>query len=1002
MGFERAGMECVWQVENDKYCQEVLAEHWKGVKRFSDVREVGKHNLQPVDLICGGFPCFPSGTLILTDKGYVPIEDVTRGTMVFTHRGRLMPVISTMKRDNADIISLSGRGNNKIRTTKEHPFYCREYGYKYENRVKHINLTEPSWEAAENMLDKYWASPTAFTKTNIPKFEYEHINEIQPCEINENFFWFVGLWLGDGWIRRHKRYGRDTDRTNDQVYICANFGQSDYIESRLEEIGFHTTIIKDRTANKIIISNKALARWLSDNFGEGACNKSLPYWMLGIGANYRQALLDGYIYADGEKKTNKMRATTVSKKLAHSMKLLGQSLGYSVSVLGYDVAKNTTIEGRIVNQRYSYGVYLYSHHRKTHVIDNITYGKVRRVEFENKKETVYNISVESDESYVADGLIVHNCQDLSVAGKRAGFDGERSSLWFEFERIIDELRPQWVVIENVPGLLSSKKGADLEQMLASLNNLGYYIDVNILDSQNFGVPQRRRRIFLVCQKIDTILNSKTILSVTIILQCLIEILLTILVEAKGLSTIGLPNSDLQRKYSVDGLIRKMNLFGITNKEVWNGLLTHLIDMLPLFPKEQKNLELVLEELHKNECKVMDMSQSENNTIIEDMKFLNMLELWNSIWDESYATKSVSTISTALKQTTELKIYTCAKIALAISSFILLSKQLCQNFSILESFASTMKGAYTNYARQTSSQIFTEHRYVLLYGNIISQSIRMDRNESVGSLGNTSCGQVLFESEGLRGDIEEGKKEGKDIASTITRRIGGNGSGWPRWDEDKHLIAVSALQARDYKGVGNQYVQEGKVIATLRSGGCGGVPSSRGEHLVVSTLRGFGHGGQHNDTNAVMTYWDGGQVSDTLDSSMLMKGQMMPEKRRMPAVMVANWQSGGGKMDDTISPSLSAGAEHNAQFVWQMNHADEVYRDCGEIFPTLQNRMGTGGNNVPLIGVRRLTPTECERLQGFPDGWTASQSDTQRYKQMGNAVTVNVIEWIGKRIVNENL
>ena len=52
-------------------------------------------------------------------------------------------------------------------------------------------------------------------------------------------------------------------------------------------------------------------------------------------------------------------------------------------------------------------------------------------------------------------------------------------------------------------------------------------------------------------------------------------------------------------------------------------------------------------------------------------------------------------------------------------------------------------------------------------------------------------------------------------------------------------------------------------------------------------------------------------------------------------------------------------------------------------------------------VRRLTPTECERLQGFPDGWTESQSDTQRYKQMGNAVTVNVAEWIGKRIAEVN-
>src|SRR3990167_5596480 len=52
------------------------------------------------------------------------------------------------------------------------------------------------------------------------------------------------------------------------------------------------------------------------------------------------------------------------------------------------------------------------------------------------------------------------CQDLSVAGKRAGLAGERSGLWFEFARIIGELRPRWVVIENVPGLLSSNSGRD--------------------------------------------------------------------------------------------------------------------------------------------------------------------------------------------------------------------------------------------------------------------------------------------------------------------------------------------------------------------------------------------------------------------------------------------------------------------------------------------------------------------------------------------------------------
>ena len=70
--------------------------------------------------------------------------------------------------------------------------------------------------------------------------------------------------------------------------------------------------------------------------------------------------------------------------------------------------------------------------------------------------------------------------------------------------------------------------------------------------------------------------------------------------------------------------------------------------------------------------------------------------------------------------------------------------------------------------------------------------------------------------------------------------------------------------------------------------------------------------------------------------------------------------------------------------------------------TLQARMGTGGNNMHMVAttqVRRLTPLECERLQGFPDGWTADQVDTHRYKQMGNAVAVPVVEWIIQGIVD---
>ena len=89
------------------------------------------------------------------------------------------------------------------------------------------------------------------------------------------------------------------------------------------------------------------------------------------------------------------------------------------------------------------------------------------------------------------------CQDISVAGKRAGLAGKRSGLWWEFARCIAEFQPRWVVAENVAGLLSSNGFRDLGTILRTLGNLGYGYAYRVLDSQWFGVPQRRRRVFIV-------------------------------------------------------------------------------------------------------------------------------------------------------------------------------------------------------------------------------------------------------------------------------------------------------------------------------------------------------------------------------------------------------------------------------------------------------------------------------------------------------------------------
>ena len=99
----------------------------------------------------------------------------------------------------------------------------------------------------------------------------------------------------------------------------------------------------------------------------------------------------------------------------------------------------------------------------------------------------------------SDGIIVGGfpCQDLSVAGKRRGLAGERSGLFFEVVRILEETKAKWFILENVPGLLSSNNGRDLGIVIGSLAELGYGVAYRILDAQYFGVPQRRRRIFIV-------------------------------------------------------------------------------------------------------------------------------------------------------------------------------------------------------------------------------------------------------------------------------------------------------------------------------------------------------------------------------------------------------------------------------------------------------------------------------------------------------------------------
>jgi DNA (cytosine-5)-methyltransferase 1 len=89
------------------------------------------------------------------------------------------------------------------------------------------------------------------------------------------------------------------------------------------------------------------------------------------------------------------------------------------------------------------------------------------------------------------------CQAFSVAGLRQGLADPRGNLALVYLGVVDKYRPRWVVWENVPGVLSSSGGRDFGAFLGALGELGYGWAYRVLDAQHFGVPQRRRRVFVV-------------------------------------------------------------------------------------------------------------------------------------------------------------------------------------------------------------------------------------------------------------------------------------------------------------------------------------------------------------------------------------------------------------------------------------------------------------------------------------------------------------------------
>ena len=257
--------------------------------------------------------------------------------------------------------------------------------------------------------------------------------------------------------------------------------------------------------------------------------------------------------------------------------------------------------------------------------------------------------------------------DLSVAGKQLGLDGSRSGLYKEAVRIIDEMKqksggkfPKYCVFENVPGMLSSNKGKDFICAMDMMQNIGFIPDPNIIDAQNMGVPQRRKRVYIVWLNVDYMMRQRTNLSKIITLQVLTEILQSNLVELLKACAIVPEKSDvLGKKLSVDGAKKRMKLFSLQKDDALLMLQKNLDEIQANYARGRGSWDLKVGNDQMEEITLITMAMKSNGLTTEFQPGYIAGLLRTSLDDLSIIEKS-STTSTLTKEIIASKISTYFK------------------------------------------------------------------------------------------------------------------------------------------------------------------------------------------------------------------------------------------------------------------------------------------------------------------------------------------------------
>lgn len=414
------------------------------------------------DLVVGGSPCFRAGTLITTKDGQKRIEDIKAGEMVLTHKNRFREVLQTMINPSDMIYDIKIKGSPTTHVTEEHPYYVRESTQPYNNKSKKRTriFSEPKWKTVKDLKKgDYIGLP----------INKESLN---PLKLSKEECYLIGR------------------------YMSGSVSQQE-ISTLIEK---HSIIaeIKDR---------------------------GIPGELLNLPVELIQQILEGYLLNATIVNNYTYSTASTSKEFVFSLaQLILKAYRAPYSIFN--------IERKNMNKEDVWCIVFQTRETRVSrslIIDDYLWQPFKSKKLLDMKDCVYNFEVIEDNSYVANNCIVHNCQDFSLAGNRQGskylcldcnheynplfhhytnrdscpncnsrnLEKTRSSLLIEYLRAIRETNPKYFIYENVSGLLTKPFIAGFNRFVEELEEYGYNVYHDILNSKDYGIPQNRKRVFVV-------------------------------------------------------------------------------------------------------------------------------------------------------------------------------------------------------------------------------------------------------------------------------------------------------------------------------------------------------------------------------------------------------------------------------------------------------------------------------------------------------------------------